>query len=181
VAELDGAGVVGEDGLDGPEMDIESGEGHLLLLFLRRAGPARFRCRNRDDPEDPGCRAVSDSAVKSMQGKNGTYLFELEAQPGGPEGRPLTTAGSKPIAIAGRPRGVRPRSPRQERHSWHLVPSPVSNSRTHNGVPAPLAGQASVPGSAAMLCFYHARYDQLNRLSHAETLDNSWGYTYTYL
>jgi RHS repeat-associated protein len=31
-----------------------------------------------------------------------------------------------------------------------------------------------------MLCFYHARYDQLNRLSHAETLDNSWGYTYTY-
>ncbi len=24
------------------------------------------------------------------------------------------------------------------------------------------------------------QYDQLNRLSHAETLDNSWGYTYTY-
>ena len=39
-------------------------------------------------------------------GPNGIYLFELEAQPGGPEGRSDTTAGSKPITIVERPRSV---------------------------------------------------------------------------
>lgn len=39
---------------------------------------------------------------------NGNYLCELEAQPGGPEGRPDTTAGSKPINKPGLPRGVQP-------------------------------------------------------------------------
>jgi len=59
-------------------------------------------------------------------GQNGTYLCELKAQPGSPEGRPHTTAGSKPKPIIGRPRGVRPSSPRLVRQSSHLVPRPVS-------------------------------------------------------
>src|SRR5208283_2024239 len=37
-------------------------------------------------------------------GRDGNYLFELEAQPGGPEGRSDTTAGSWPIRIVERPR-----------------------------------------------------------------------------
>lgn len=41
-------------------------------------------------------------------GPNGNYLFELEAQPGGPEGRSDTKTGSQPIAIAEPPRNVRP-------------------------------------------------------------------------
>ena len=36
-------------------------------------------------------------------GRGGTYLFALEAQPGGPVGRPHTTAGSWPKRITGRP------------------------------------------------------------------------------
>jgi len=41
-------------------------------------------------------------------GPNGNYLFELEAQPGGPVGWPIKKTGSKPIAISGRPRDDRP-------------------------------------------------------------------------
>ena len=41
-------------------------------------------------------------------GPNGIYLFELEAQPGGPKGRSDMTAGSKPISIIEQPRSVRP-------------------------------------------------------------------------
>ncbi len=44
-------------------------------------------------------------------GQNSNYLFELAAEPGGPEGRSLTTAGSGPISILDRPPGVRPSSP----------------------------------------------------------------------
>src|SRR3972149_994315 len=40
------------------------------------------------------------------EGRNGIYLFELEAQPGGPEGRSHTTAGSQPIGLVERPRSV---------------------------------------------------------------------------
>jgi YD repeat-containing protein len=59
--------------------------------------------------------------------KNGNYLFELVAQPGGPEGRSHTTAGSWPILETDRPRGVRPsRSVHFLRCcSSHLVPCPV--------------------------------------------------------
>ena len=39
-------------------------------------------------------------------GRDGNYLFELEAQPGGPEGCSDTTAGSQPIGIIERPRSV---------------------------------------------------------------------------
>jgi hypothetical protein len=41
-----------------------------------------------------------------LAGPNGNYLFELEAQPGGPEGRSDTTAGSKPLLVIERPRSV---------------------------------------------------------------------------
>ena len=41
-------------------------------------------------------------------GPNGSYLFELEPQPGEPEWRPTKGTGSQPIAISGRPRDDRP-------------------------------------------------------------------------
>ncbi len=40
------------------------------------------------------------------KGPNGNYLFEFETQPGGPEGRSLTTSGSKPLFVLERPRSV---------------------------------------------------------------------------
>jgi len=57
-------------------------------LDYESAGPAR------------GCLLLS------KEGRNGIYLFELEAQPGGPEGRSDTAAGSKPIYAVERPRSV---------------------------------------------------------------------------
>ncbi len=48
-----------------------------------------------------------ESAFASPEiGPNGIYLFELEAQPGGPAGRSDTTAGSKPIRCLERPQSA---------------------------------------------------------------------------
>lgn len=92
---------------------------------------------------------------------NGAYLSEFATQPGGPEGRPHTTAGSKPIVKTGRPRGVRPCSPLLGWRSSHLVPSPVSTSRPHGGGPA----QARKPLPARGLLLNHARYDAFGELA----------------
>ncbi len=111
-------------------------------------------------------------------GQNGNYLSELEAQPGGPEGRPHTTAGSWPIAITGRPQGVRPRSLNSDHavspdlpeiRREHPVPSPVSFSRTDSSPEAQRSGAAGVLLGYESSCFNHARYDALNRLATAAT------------
>ena len=54
------------------------------------------------DPES----AARNGPPHPPQGRNGNYLFELEAQPGGPEGRSNTTAGSQPIGVIERPQSV---------------------------------------------------------------------------
>ena len=109
-----------------------------------------------------------ENVIPGTAGQNGNYLSELEAQPGGPEGRPHTTAGSKPIPILGRPQGVRPRSPDPNQcdpasvigAGWkHPVPGPVSFSRTHPATGFQLRQCAGVFGGADKLWFNHARYD----------------------
>jgi YD repeat-containing protein len=119
---------------------------------------------------------------RRSKGQNGTYLSELLAQPGGPEGRSITTAGSWPILVHDRPRGVRPCSPRMDLSSSHLVPSLVSISRTHCGPAAqgligPVRSRREVEG----FCFHHARYDELERLiSASTTAGGNWGLTWSY-
>ena len=117
---------------------------------------------------------------------NGTYLFELAAQPGGPSGRPDTTAGSGPISVVGRPRSVRPPRTAFET-AKHSVPIPVRGMRSDQGreenqepgslehppcsgaflvsrmVDFPSWSSLSlVPG--CLLEEVHTRYDYLNRL-----------------
>ena len=93
------------------------------------------------------------------QRQNGTYLFELAAQPGGPEGRPHIVTGSWPIVQTGRPRGVRPCSPAWSELSSHLVPCPVSTNRPHfAGASQRLFRTATEPTRGAGLRCNHARY-----------------------
>ena len=96
---------------------------------------------------------------RSGWGQIGTYLFELWAQPGGPSGRLATTAGSGPISILSLPQGVRPRSPAWFwKCSSHLVPCPVSSSRSH----LPVVGKPwrGRDGGAAVGVFgNHTGYD----------------------
>ena len=116
MAEGDLAGIVEDDSFDIFLVQIETSEWHKIkspvMTSQRAAASLKVSCDHR-----------------TGSGQNGNYLFELEAQPGGPMGRPDTTAGSKPITPIGRPRSVRPRSP-----GWdvdvleHLVPNPVGCS-----------------------------------------------------
>jgi hypothetical protein len=81
------------------------------------------------------------------------------------------TAGSWPISIHDRPRGVRPCSPRMDLSSSHLVPSLVSISRTYFGPAAqgligPVRSRRDVEG----FCFNHARYDAASQLTSVSTL-----------
>ena len=168
----DRAGVVDDNGFDDFLVEIEGCEWHTGVTLIEESGPG-----------DPGARnqahRVNRRPVVAHRGRangqNGTYLFELGAQPGGPEGRPHTTAGSKPIAVTGRPRGVRPRSPRLVRMSSHLVPYPVSLSRTPNA-----RARQAVEESVAMRqrrgpWGNHARYDADGRRVKA-TVDGATTY-----
>jgi RHS repeat-associated protein len=143
MAEGDLAGIVEDDSFDIFLVQIETSEWHKIkspvMTSQRAAASLKVSCDHR-----------------TGSGQNGNYLFELEAQPGGPMGRPDTTAGSKPINPAGRPRSVRPRSP-----GWdvevleHLVPNPVG---------------CSLAQFVAGLQDDHARYDGFgNRLSQTVT------------
>src|SRR5689334_22351733 len=73
-----------------------------LLSVKSRPGDLGAKVR---PPGDPAARTQNGIGMRGRrrQGLNGTYLFELEVQPGGPEGRPVTIAGSQPIAVVGRP------------------------------------------------------------------------------
>ena len=129
---------------------------------VKESGPG-IRMK-RKPPGQPGARF----------GQNGNYLSELEAQPGGPEGRPHTTAGSKPIATTGRPQGVRPRSLNSDHavspnlpeiRREHPVPSPVSSSRTDSSPEVQRSGAAGILLGYESSWFNHARYDTVNRLA----------------
>jgi len=106
-------------------------------------------------------------------GQNGNYLSELKAQPGGPEGRPHTTTGSKPIPILGRPPGCSARSLNSDQcvapnlpeiRREHPVPGPVSFSRTDALRNVQRHGAGIFTG-AHPLCFNHARYDAFGNLA----------------
>ena len=128
---------------------------------VKESGPG-IRMK-RKPPGQPGARF----------GQNGNYLSELEAQPGGPEGRPHTTAGSKPIATTGRPQGVRPRSLNSDHavppnlpeiRREHPVPSPVSFSRTDSSPEVQRSGAAGILLGYESSWFNHARYDNENHM-----------------
>jgi hypothetical protein len=64
------------------------------------ASPGGWQDRGLSPAEADAGRSLDDESMFLFlpeEGRNGNYLFELEAQPGGPEGRSDTTAGSKPI------------------------------------------------------------------------------------
>ena len=130
---------------------------------VKESGPG-IRMK-RKPPGQPGARF----------GQNGNYLSELEAQPGGPEGRPHTTAGSKPIATTGRPQGVRPRSLNSDHavspnlpeiRREHPVPSPVSSSRTDSSPEVQRSGAAGILLGYESSWFNHARYDAPGRATN---------------
>ena len=94
-------------------------------------------------------------------GQNGNYLCELEAQPGRPEGRPHTTAGSKPITIIGRPQDVRPCSP-CDPSQMRSLRNILSQARLSISRSDPKPGVQRVGlGACERLWFNHARYDRL--------------------
>ena len=109
-----------------------------------------------------GRAAAAQCSVLAF-GQNGNYLFELAAQPGGPVGRPLTTAGSKPIPIPGRPQGVRPCSPGLVAVHSHLVPSPVALSRSQL-LPLVQFRENQTRAETPRSLFNHARYDAQGQL-----------------
>src|SRR5271166_5167383 len=136
-----------------------------LLICGERAGSFSVQRERPPETRLPVTRYWMDRVGgRRRQGQNGTYLFELEVQPGGPEGRPDTTAGSQPIRIIGRPQGVRPCSPWMVGCSSHLVPSPVSNSRSQLARGWQVPAKQLPAGVYAMPRSYHARYDVLNHL-----------------
>jgi RHS repeat-associated protein len=143
MAKGDLAGIVEDDSFDIFLVQIETSEWHKMkspvMTSQRAAASLKVSCDHR-----------------TGSGQNGNYLFELEAQPGGPMGRPDTTAGSKPISPVGRPRSVRPRSPGWDVDALeHLVPNPVG---------------CSLAQFVAGLQDDHARYDGFgNRLSQTVT------------
>ena len=98
-------------------------------------------------------------------GQNGTYLFELEAQPGGPEGRLVTTAGSQPIGVLSRPQGVRSCSPAFWSGSSHLGQGPVSSSKPDCRENVQGQGRPRGTREAQGLWGNHTRYDGLGRLA----------------
>lgn len=96
-------------------------------------------------------------------GQNGTYLFELEAQPGGPEGRLDTTAGSQPILVISRPQGVRSCSPAFWSGSSHLGQGPVSSSKPDCREDVQGQGRPRGTREAQGLWGNHTRYDSRAR------------------
>ena len=104
---------IDDAGLDDTFMDIEAdvayvgiGHGSSLSCGGKTGGCACLGRPVRSMVDE--LRPDNGAARLSPEGRDGNYLFELEAQPGGPEGRSHTTAGSWPIAISERPRDHRP-------------------------------------------------------------------------
>src|SRR5271168_1380810 len=152
------------------------------LLSVER-GAGSFSVQREPPPETrlPVTRFWMDRVGgRRRQGQNGTYLLELVVQPGGPEGRPDTTAGSKPISVVGRPQGVRPCSPWMVGCSSHLVPSPVSNSRSQLARGWQVPAKHLPAGVCAMPRSNHARYDAQGNLAaeYGPVSDSGTKYVY---
>ena len=124
-----------------------------------RAGRLRCQRRARRKFRRPAHPSTNRANRRSRVGLNGTYLYELEAQPGGPEGRPDMTAGSKPIGEIGLPQGVRPRSAWNTGYASHLVPSPVRLSKSHWEVGRQVALAQLLARHRIRSLLNHARYD----------------------
>src|SRR5271165_3377712 len=182
VAMKDSSGVVEDYGFDDFLVQIERGKWHNKFTPVCGERAGSFSVQRERPPETrlPVTRFWMDRVGgRRRQGQNGTYLFELEVQPGGPEGRPDTTAGSQPIRIIGRPQGVRPCSPWMVGCSSHLVPSPVSNSRSQLARGWQVPAGRLLAGGAAMPLSNHARYDDQDRLMEYTQADGQV-ITYTY-
>src|SRR5271165_6410800 len=167
VAMEDSSGVVEDYGFDDFLVQIERGKWHNKFTPVcgERAGSFSVQRERPPETRPPVTRfGWTAWAGEEGKGKNGTYLFELEVQPGGPEGRPDTTAGSKPIPVVGRPQGVRPCSPWMVGCSSHLVPSPVSNSRSQFARCWQVPAKQLPAGVYAMPRSNHARYDGFGNL-----------------
>ena len=124
---------------------------------MERTGEAEGSCGSPGgEREACGCGVHCAAST----GPCGTYLCELEAQPGGPEGRSDTTAGSEPIAILELPRGERPFGLAKTSSCDHRVPGPVRWSRQEGrgGCQAPLASRRTGSGRD------HTWYDAWDRL-----------------
>src|SRR5271165_1499509 len=180
------SGVVEDYGFDDFLVQIERGKWHNKFTPVCGERAGSFSVQRERPPETrlPVTRFWMDRVGgRRRQGQNGTYLFELEVQPGGPEGRPDTTAGSQPIRIIGRPQGVRPCSPWMVGCSSHLVPSPVSNSRSQLARGWQVPAGRLLCGVAAMPLSNHARYDGFGNLYQKNTNSNSsttWGQGFVY-
>ena len=116
-------------------VNVESDPSHGIISLVR-AGPGRpgawasaIPC---GIPAGGWPRRPKRHQAGAGNESNGTYLFELAAQPGGPSGRPDTTAGSGPISVVGRPRSVRPPRTAFET-AKHSVPIPVRGMRSDQG------------------------------------------------
>jgi hypothetical protein len=115
-------------------------------------------------------------------GPNGNYLFELEAQPGGPEGRSDMTAGSKPIRVIERPRNVRPLvlpfSWTRELARRRFVPYPV--------IPLKSLRTCSASSQSRLRCLCHTWYGHegnrltRSRISSGQANDYKTTYTWDY-
>ena len=103
-------------------------------------------------------------------GPNGIYLFELEAQPGGPEGRSDTTAGSKPIDIIERPRSV---PALRSCLFWVVVGTRIMVSSRRHFVPNPVLSMRTVfaPNcNSPSPLFLHTRYDSVGNRTYRQDL-----------
>ena len=116
------------------------------------------------------------------EGLTGTYLFELEAHPGWPQGRSLTTAGSKPIRIIERPRRGRPWS-RSFLSDGTIADVPAAASPLARNIPAehsqPTAGN---PKQVRRRQTQHTRYDgasQLTAATHSYETNESYSFDAT--
>ena len=88
------------------------------------------------------------------QGRNGNYLFELEAQPGGPEGRSDNMTGSQPITKPERPRSV----PALRSCQVLVVAGPNRNFSTVALRPEPGTYQENRSSREVQTTFYHSSY-----------------------
>ena len=93
------------------------------------------------------------------EGLTGTYLFELEAHPGWPQGRSVTITGSKPISPIERPRRGRPWS-RSFLSDGKIADVPAAASPQARNLPAEHAfPSAGNPNFEQRRHTHHARYD----------------------
>ncbi|MCC7538972.1 MAG: RHS repeat-associated core domain-containing protein, partial [Deltaproteobacteria bacterium] len=143
--------------------------------LIRPATSPSFSCRPCFRRVHGVCRpqhaARKPEKSRSFQtGPIGNYLFELAAQPGGPQGRSNTTTGSKPNTRIDRPRGEWPACTASLRWN-HLAPCPVRVRGSRAEAFHQEIGVARRPG--------HTQYDAAGRLFEVDT-DGALSARYAY-